>query len=143
MRRDLETPMLTLLALIAFASNSILTRMALAAHQIDAASFTSVRLSAGAVMLALLVRLQSGSWSTLAGRDALGPVALFAYAAPFSFAYLRIGAAVGALVLFGVVQLTMIGFGILRGERPRPRAWIGIAVAFAGLVALVAPSAHV
>jgi drug/metabolite transporter (DMT)-like permease len=71
----------------------------------------------------------------------LGPLALFAYAAPFSFAYLRIGAAVGALVLFGVVQLTMMGYGIARGERPSLRAWVGLVLAVVGLAILTAPSA--
>jgi drug/metabolite transporter (DMT)-like permease len=139
--RDFETPMLTALALIAFASNSILTRMALAAHEIDAASFTAVRIVSGAIVLTTLVRLQHRSWAQLRGRGALGPLALFAYAAPFSFAYLRIGAAVGALVLFGVVQITMIGWGLARGERPGARTWIGLALAATGLVALMARSA--
>ena len=70
-----------------------------------------------------------------------GPLALFAYAAPFSFAYLRIGAAVGALVLFGVVQLTMIGYGIVRGDRPSVLTWLGVVIATAGLAILAAPSA--
>lgn len=141
MPRDLETPTLTTLTLVAFASNSILTRMALAAHEIDAASFTAVRIVSGAVMLAAIVRLKDRSWRALRGRGVLGPLALFGYAAPFSFAYLRIGAAVGALVLFGVVQLTMIGWGLARGERPGPRTWIGLAIAATGLVALMVRSA--
>ena len=65
---------------------------------------------------------------------------LLLYALPFSFAYLRIGAAIGALVLFGVVQLTMIGYGVASGERPKPLAWGGILLAIAGLVALTLPS---
>jgi len=136
--RDLETPTLTALTLVAFASNSILTRMALAAHEIDASSFTAVRIVSGALMLAAIVRLKDGSWGALRGRGGVGPLALFGYVAPFSFAYLRIGAAVGALVLFGVVQLTMIGWGLARGERPGLRTWIGLAIAATGLVALVA-----
>jgi drug/metabolite transporter (DMT)-like permease len=138
---ELRTAALTLLALIAFASNSLLARLALGAQQIDAATFTTIRLASGASMLALIVRLQAGTWTPLRSRGASGPLALFAYAAPFSFAYLRLGAAVGALVLFGVVQLTMIGWGIARGERPARRAWLGLALAIAGLTILAAPSA--
>jgi drug/metabolite transporter (DMT)-like permease len=66
---------------------------------------------------------------------------LFGYAAPFSFAYVRIGAAAGALVLFGVVQLTMIGYGIVRGERPSVWSWLGLALATSGLLVLTVPSA--
>ena len=137
---DARTIALTLLALLAFASNSLLTRLALGSRQIDAASFTSIRLVAGAVVLAAIARSQAGSWKPLRGRGVAGPVALFAYAAPFSFAYLRIGAAVGALVLFGVVQLTMIGYGVAQGERPTATMWIGLALAAAGLAALTVPS---
>jgi drug/metabolite transporter (DMT)-like permease len=138
---DPKTVALTALALIAFASNSILTRLALGSHQIDAASFSSIRLCAGAVALAFLVRSKTGTWSGLRAPSLAGALALFAYAAPFSFAYLRIGAAVGALVLFGVVQLTMIGYGVASGERPAPLAWVGIALAMIGLASLTAPSA--
>jgi drug/metabolite transporter (DMT)-like permease len=131
---------LTLLALVAFASNSLLTRLALGSNQLDAASFTALRLASGAVMLAALVVVQSRSWSALRAAGVAGPVALFVYAAPFSFAYLRIGAAVGALVLFGVVQLTMIGYGIARGERPTPMMWAGLALAAGGLLVLTIPA---
>src|SRR4051794_40616505 len=114
--------------------------MALAAHRIDAASFTTVRLVSGALVLGTLVGARAG-WAALRPRGVAGPLALFAYAAPFSFAYLRIGASVGALVLFGAVQLTMIGYGIAHGERPGPRTWLGLLLAAGGLVALAAPSA--
>jgi drug/metabolite transporter (DMT)-like permease len=137
---DAKTAGLTLLALIAFASNSLLTRLALGARALDAATFTLARLASGAVVLALLVRARAGSLAPLRRRGALGPVALFCYAAPFSFAYLRIGAAVGALVLFGVVQLTMVGTGIFRGERPPAATWLGLALATGGLAALTVPS---
>jgi drug/metabolite transporter (DMT)-like permease len=137
----IRTPALTVLALFAFAANSILTRLALGQQLIDAATFASIRLVAGAVVLVALVRLQAHSWAPLSGRGVGGPLALLGYAVPFSFAYLRLGAAVGALVLFGAVQLTMIGYGIARGERPTPRAWTGLLLASAGLGALVAPSA--
>ena len=135
-----RTISLTLLALVAFASNSLLTRLALGTRQLDAASFTAIRLASGAVMLAAIVLVQSRTWRSLRGRGVAGPLALFAYAAPFSFAYLRIGAAVGALVLFGVVQLTMIGYGIARGERPTPLMWLGLALAAGGLLVLTVPA---
>ena len=138
---SIRTLTLTLIALVAFASNSLLTREALGAHEIDAASFTLVRLAAGAAVLAVVVRARAGSFRPAGGRALLGAAALVAYAAPFSFAYLRIGAAVGALVLFGVVQLTMIGYGIARGERPGTIAWLGLALAVFGLAALTVPAA--
>jgi drug/metabolite transporter (DMT)-like permease len=140
MSRLPETALLTALALIAFASNSILTRLALGGGAMDAATFTTVRLAAGAVVLAAIVRAQGGP-SPLRGAGGLvGPLALFAYAAPFSFAYVRIGAAAGALLLFAAVQITMIGWGIARGERPSPRAWLGIALALGGLGWLTLPA---
>jgi drug/metabolite transporter (DMT)-like permease len=131
---------LTLLALVAFASNSLLTRLALGSGQLDAASFTAIRLASGALMLVMLVLAQARSWRPLRGGGVAGPLALFVYAAPFSFAYLRIGAAVGALVLFGVVQLTMIAYGIARGERPTLLVWLGLALAAAGLLVLTLPA---
>ena len=127
------TALLTALALVAFAANSILTRMALGAGAMDAATFTTVRLVAGAAVLATIVRVQGGPSPLRGGRSLVGPVALFAYAAPFSFAYVRIGAAAGALLLFAAVQITMIGWGIAKGERPGLRSWAGIALALAGL----------
>ena len=142
MSRPSETALLTVLALVAFASNSILTRLALGAGAMDAATFTTVRLLAGACVLAAIVRAQ-GRPSPVGrggGRGLIGPVALFAYAAPFTFAYVRIGAATGALLLFGAVQITMVGWGIATGERPRARSWVGIAAAAAGLVWLMLPS---
>lgn len=135
-----RTISLTLLALVAFASNSLLTRLALGSRRLDAASFTAIRLASGAVMLATIVLVQSRSWRPLRGTRIAGPLALFAYAAPFSLAYLRIGAAVGALVLFGVVQLTMIGYGIARGEHPTPVMWLGLALAAGGLLVLTVPA---
>jgi drug/metabolite transporter (DMT)-like permease len=150
--RALATFTLTALAVLSFAANSLLTRLALGAHEIDAASFTTVRLGAGAAILALLVRRNTGVWLGLRPSAVPGsspqqdrrlqrPIALFAYAAPFSFAYLRIGAAVGALVLFGVVQVTMIGWGVARGERPGARTWVGLVLAAGGLIWLLLPSA--
>jgi drug/metabolite transporter (DMT)-like permease len=139
-RLDGSTAALTLAALVAFAANSILTRMALGADQLDAASFTTLRLCSGALVLALLAARHLRHAAAWRGRSLVGPVALFVYAAPFSFAYLRIGAAVGALVLFGVVQLTMISWGLRRGEQPDGRTWAGFILAAGGLAALTVPS---
>jgi len=131
----LRTALLTLLALIAFAANSILCRLALAQGALDAGSFTVLRLAAGAASLALVLRLQrrapAGDW--------LSALALLLYAAPFAFAYNTLSAGTGALVLFGAVQITMISTGLGQGERPRPREWAGVAAAVAGLVTLVRP----
>lgn len=127
------------LAMAAFAGNSLLCRMALKHTAIDAASFTAVRLVSGACMLWLLVRLQRGSGAVRGRGDWLSAGALFAYAAGFSFAYISMSAATGALLLFGSVQATMILYGIASGERLRGRQLLGLAVALAGLVALLLP----
>src|SRR5260221_8122894 len=123
--------------MVAFAANSLLCRAALGARAIDALTFTSVRLVSGAGVLALRVR---GRWGTRGGFTAwrLG-AALFAYAVGFSLAYTRITAAVGALLLFGAVQATMIGGGLVAGERPRAREWLGLGLAMAGLIGLTFP----
>jgi len=92
-------------------------------------------------MLLLLCRAQSRRWTPVGDRSVAGPLALFAYAVPFSFAYVFIGAAVGALVLFGAVQITMIGYGLWRGERPGVLTWSGVAIAVSGLLWLTLPSA--
>jgi drug/metabolite transporter (DMT)-like permease len=129
---------LTALALAAFAANSLLCRLALGGAAMDAASFTAVRLLSGAVALQAVSRLtrpatatDRGSWPSA--------VALWLYAATFSFAYLSLGAGTGALILFGAVQATMILAGLLGGERLRPAEWLGLLVAVAGLVYLVLP----
>lgn len=129
--------LLTALALAAFASNSLLCRVALRSAAIDAASFTSIRLLSGALALALLVRLR-GSAANGAG-NWTSALALFAYAAGFSFAYLSLTAATGALLLFGAVQATMIGWGVARGERLHRRHLAGFLLALAGLVGLLSP----
>ena len=121
-------------ALVGFAANSLLCRAALGARSIDAASFTAIRIASGALVLLVLAGRRAprtGSWPSAA--------ALFAYAAAFSFAYLRLTAATGALILFALVQATMIGVGIWRGERPRALEWLGLALAAGGLVALTLP----
>ncbi|MDP3874782.1 MAG: DMT family transporter [Methyloversatilis sp.] len=127
---------LTALAMLAFAANSVLNRLALADTAIDAASFTLIRLAAGALVLWALVRRQSGS--RLAG-DWPGACALFVYAAAFSFAYRALPTGTGALLLFGTVQVSMIAAGLFKGERFRPLQIAGFVVALAGLAVLLAP----
>lgn len=168
----------TSFALIAFALNSILCRLALRGGEADGTGFTFVRLMAGAVMLGVIFIGRNTSRSEVAVEpfnagsgmlpasqnlslssdkhisDETGTLAtarvsvfgswrsawyLFAYAACFSFAYLGLTAAAGALILFGSVQITMIGAGLVAGERPSAVEWLGIAAAFGGLVYLVLP----
>lgn len=133
-----RTFLLTTLAMIAFAGNSLLCRAALRDTDIDAATFTSIRLISGALTLCLLLGvrgnrapMKQGSWGSA--------LALFAYAAAFSYAYGGLSAAMGALLLFGAVQATMISIGIVRGNRPQLWQWVGFVVAFSGLVGLLLP----
>lgn len=129
--------MLTSLAMTAFAGNSLLCRVALQQTSIDAASFTSIRLFSGALMLWLIARLRSGANSGQG--NWLSAFALFVYAACFSFAYIGLAAATGALLLFGAVQVTMIGHGLWVGERLRRLQLLGLFLAFGGLVGLLLP----
>lgn len=126
---------LTLLAMAAFAANSLLCRLALRTTGIDPAAFTAIRLLAGALTLVVLAMLQhrrpTGTW-----RSAL---ALFAYAAAFSFAYVRLPAGTGALLLFGAVQVTMHAYGLWSGERLSGMQVAGLVVAAGGLVGLLLP----
>jgi drug/metabolite transporter (DMT)-like permease len=156
--------LLAALAMLAFAGNSLLCRLALRNASIDAASFTAVRLVSGALVLALIVRLRNGrvtpssptSYGSRPPRGAFplgaalrgnfsrlgdwrSALALFVYAAGFSFAYVQLSAATGALLLFGAVQLTMIAFGLWRGERLQALQWLGLAGACGGLVAMLLP----
>jgi len=140
MSRDTRTILFTVLALVGFASNSLLCRRALGLALVDPASFTSVRLLSGAAALALIVALR-GTFRP-AGGSWLSALALFVYAAAFSASYVRIGASVGALVLFATVQATMLAWGLVRGERPRPIQWLGIGLALGGLALLSLPGAH-
>ena len=128
---------LTSLAMIAFASNSLLCRVALKHTSIDAASFTSIRLASGAVVLWLVVRITRGTQP--GGGNWRSAFALFAYAAGFSFAYVSLPAATGALLLFGAVQATMIGHGIWAGERLLRLQLVGLVLALGGLVGLLLP----
>lgn len=131
---------LAVAAMVAFAGNSLLCRLALHTTVLDPASFTLVRLASGAATLWMLCRLRKRRHAapTPAG-DWPSAVALFAYAAAFSFAYVALPAAVGALLLFGAVQATMTAVGLWRGERLGRGQAVGYAVALAGLVALLLP----
>ena len=128
---------LTSLAMVAFACNSLLCRLALGHTSIDAASFTTIRLMSGAVVLWLVAGMSRG---TPAGTGNWpSALALFVYAAGFSFAYVSLPASTGALLLFGAVQATMIGHGIWAGERLSRPQLIGLVLALAGLVGLLLP----
>jgi drug/metabolite transporter (DMT)-like permease len=137
---SLRVGLLTLITLVAFAANSVLCRMALAAELIDPVAFTALRLASGVFILIPLAALTSeprpagrpaGSWGS--------GLALFIYAMAFSLAYVSLETGTGALILFGSVQVTMIGVGLWQGERPAAREWLGLVVAMVGLVYLVFP----
>jgi drug/metabolite transporter (DMT)-like permease len=137
--------LLTITALMAFAANSVLCRIALRDGAIDAASFTTMRLASGALMLFLMTGISSGQMRpqqtrgpTTAGSWTAGTL-LFLYAVPFSFAYLSLTAGTGALILFGCVQATMMSAGLASGERLDVLQWGGLVLAVAGLVYLVRP----
>jgi drug/metabolite transporter (DMT)-like permease len=129
----------TTFALVAFAFNSILCRMALRGGEADAAGFTLVRLASGAVTLVIISYFLGKQKNNTGRGNWFSAFFLFAYAICFSFAYLGLTAGTGALILFGAVQLTMIAYAIIRGERPHILEWIGLAAAVSGLVYLVLP----
>jgi drug/metabolite transporter (DMT)-like permease len=128
-------------SLVAFAANSLLCRAALAGDRTDPATFTLIRIGSGAVALFALTRGGGGRLSAARSGVVARAVSLFAYAALFSWAYARISAGVGALVLFGCVQLTMVAAAVRAGAGPRGLQAAGIALAFAGLVVLTLPGA--
>jgi drug/metabolite transporter (DMT)-like permease len=132
-----RTLMLTVLAMLAFAGNSLLCRAALRDSQIDPTSFTALRLLSGALTLWLLLYLRKGP--SVASGNWYGALALFIYAAAFSYAYLHLDAGAGALLLFGAVQLSMITWGLLKGERLHRLQIVGLVLAAGGLLALLLP----
>lgn len=136
---SVRTLLLTACAMLAFAGNSLLCRLALKSTQIDPATFTSLRLLSGALMLGLLLHLRRGT-TPMAG-SWRGAAALFIYAAAFSFAYVSLDAGVGALLLFGAVQISMLLWGWRQGERPGPLSLAGLLLAFSGLLILLLPGA--
>jgi drug/metabolite transporter (DMT)-like permease len=139
LRPALATAGLTAVAMLAFAANSLLCRLALRQDHIDPASFGGIRLAAGPLVLACVMR---GRRQAVLGRgDWRAAVFLFAYVALFSFAYVSLSAGTGALILFGTVQLTMLAAGLLAGERFTLAGWLGMALALAGLALLLLPGA--
>lgn len=126
-------------ALFAFAANSLFCRLALGRGTIDAATFMLLRLGAGAVTLLALTLPRRPRPAGLFACNVRSVLALFGYAVAFSLAYRQLAAGTGALLLFGATQLTMLGAALARGERPRPAEWLGLGLAFAGLVYLVSP----
>ena len=134
-----KTSLFTALALIAFAANSVLCRLALGEETIDAASFTVIRLLSGALVLLVMLTLSNdkeisaskGSWSA--------SLMLFVYAVAFSFAYISLDTGTGALILFGSVQITMILLSLVSGNRLHLSEWVGVIIAFTGFVYLVLP----
>lgn len=123
--------------MIAFAGNSLLCRAAFNQTGIDAASFTTIRLLSGAAVLWLLTRFRPRP--AVGNGNGWSAFWLFVYAAGFSFAYVQLSAATGALLLFGAVQATMIGYGLWQGERLNKRQLVGLVLAAAGLVGLLLP----
>jgi drug/metabolite transporter (DMT)-like permease len=132
-----NTLILTAAAMVAFAANSILCRLALGAGLIDAASFATVRTISGAVLLAGILMLRRKP--VTAKPDWRSVVALYLYMVFFAFAYLSLSAGTGALILFGAVQLTMFIVALRSGEHFSPISWVGLVLAIAGLVYLVSP----
>lgn len=130
--------LLTALAMLAFAANSVLARLAFATAGAEPMAYTGIRLGSGALALGLLLALRGRALLPIGG-SWRGAAALFAYAMLFSIAYVLLGAAVGALILFAAVQIGIIGWAIRQGDRPGVLEWIGIAMAFAALVYLVSP----
>ena len=133
------TALYTSLTMIAFASNSILNRLALGQKSIDAVSYTTIRLIAGAITLGLISFLQTNITGPKVRGNWISAAMLFLYAIAFSFAYLSLTAGTGALILFGTVQVTMILVALRSGERPQLLEWLGVLLALGGLVYLVMP----
>lgn len=129
----------TVTALLAFAANSVFCRMALGNPAIDAASFTTLRLFSGALVLSLLMVVAKNAKTGHRKGTWISAIMLFVYAAAFSFAYLSLSTGTGALILFGFVQITMIIGALHSGEKPVFKEWFGLFLAIAGLVYLVSP----
>ena len=130
----------TAFTLVAFAANSLLCRTALGGHLIDPVSFTTIRLVSGALALILIIRLSVDSNQPQQAKGSWGSgLALFAYAAAFSLAYVSLSTGMGALILFGSVQVTMISVALKSGEKLGPVQWMGLAAAIGGFIYLVMP----
>lgn len=132
--------LLASVVMTAFAANSLLNRAAVGAGEIGALDFAALRTVAGAVVLGLLVLLRGRPVAPDLRSVATGALSLATYMIGFSLAYLALDAGVGALILFGGVQLTMFAAGLAGGERPKARRWAGSALALGGLAWMVWPS---
>lgn len=129
----------TALTMIAFAANSILTRMAIEGQHIDPSGFALVRVASGALVLGMLITLRGGGLPLLRRKRLPGAFALAAYMIGFSLAYKTLDAGLGALILFGVVQITMFTYGAIKGAAPSRRQFTGAMVAFSGLLVALWP----
>lgn len=136
---DKSAVLLTAAALVLFAANSVVCKLALGRGAIDPASFTMIRLVSGAAVLILLLKFSGSSQKAVSNESWLPAGMLFLYAACFSYAYMTLEAGTGALILFAAVQLTMIICAVASGERLGPMTWTGGLIAFSGLVYLVSP----
>lgn len=136
----IKTLICTLFALIAFAANSVLCRLALGKEAIDAAGFTIIRLLSGLSVLLLILKIRPASKASSARGSWLSALMLFGYAVTFSFAYLSLDTGTGALVLFGAVQLTIILASLFAGQKLHWPEWAGVMLAFSGLTYLALPN---
>lgn len=136
----IKTIFFTTFALIAFAANSVLCRLALGEASIDAASFTVIRLISGAITLTLILKMRSSGNSSTSKGNGLAALMLFLYAITFSFAYVSLDTATGALILFPAVQMSLVFMALRAGIRLHGTEWLGIFIALAGLVYLMLPN---
>lgn len=136
----IKTSAYTSFALMAFAGNSVLCRLALGENTIDAASFTTIRLLSGIITLAVILKMTNNNGKPVSKGSWSAAFMLFLYAVTFSFAYISLDTGTGALILFGSVQITMIFISLFSGNRLHYFEWIGVLIAFLGFGYLVKPS---
>lgn len=134
-----KTLVFTGLALIAFAANSVLCRLALGGENIDASSFTVIRLLSGTLVLLVILKINSKKNNSYSRGSWPAGLMLFLYAITFSFAYITLDTGTGALILFGSVQITMILLSLISGNRLHITEWMGVSIAFTGFVYLILP----
>ena len=135
----IKTIAFTVFALVAFAANSVLCRLALGEETIDASSFTAIRLLSGAIVLLVILQFSGNKNNSSTKGSWLATIMLFVYAASFSFAYITLDTGTGALILFGAVQITMILLSLICGNKLHVTEWVGVTIAFIGFVYLVLP----
>ena len=139
---NVRVTLLLVVSVLAFTANPLLARLAVATREMDALGYTGVRLASGALVLFVIIwwrhRRANGEPLRIAGTWA-GAASLFAYAITYSIAFLVVGAAVGSVILFAAVQIAILAWAILKGDRPGPLEWAGLALAFASLCYLVSP----